>query len=71
MPVPDYPSEGTQIFQTYDEHAPAWAHKIKEQFKFIEHSMVTVNCVKPGRFIGPHIDKFFRKNGKIRYFSRH
>ena len=51
MPVPDYPSEGTQIFQTYDEHAPAWAHKIKEQFKFIEHSMVTVNCVKPGRFI--------------------
>ena len=60
IPVPDYPQEGTQVLQTYDEHAPAWAHKIKDKFKFIDHPMVTVNCVKPGRFIGPHIDKFFR-----------
>mgnify|MGYP006262000957 FL=1 len=22
--------------------------------------MVTVNCIKPGRFTGPHTDKFFR-----------
>ena len=60
LPVPDYPTDGPIVLQTYDEHAPSWAHKIREMFPNVEHSMVTVNCVKPGRFIGPHTDKFFR-----------
>lgn len=60
LPVPDYPQDGPIVLQTYDDHAPAWAHKIKEKFNFVEHAMVTVNCIKPGRFIGPHTDKFFR-----------
>ena len=62
MAIPDYPTDGPIVLQTYDEYAPAYAQKIRELFPQIEHSMVTVNCIKPGRFIGPHIDKFFRLN---------
>jgi hypothetical protein len=60
MAIPDYPTDGPIVLQTYDEHAPSWAHKVKEMFSFVNYSLVTVNCVKPGRFIGPHVDKFFR-----------
>jgi len=60
MPVPDYPQDGPIVLQTYDEFAPRWAHKIKEMFPFVEHPLVTVNCIKPGRFTGPHVDKFYR-----------
>jgi|TARA_R110001606_G_scaffold376007_1_gene534477 hypothetical protein len=59
--VPDYPYDSTFVMQTYDNHAPTWAHHIKEMFaSWIEHSLVTVNCVKPGRCIPPHRDKFYR-----------
>jgi hypothetical protein len=50
MPVPDYPGDGPIVLQTYDDFAPMWAHKIKEMFSFVDYSMVTVNCIKPGRF---------------------
>ena len=60
LPVPDYPLDACTILQTYDDFAPTWAHKVKEMFPFIEHSLVTVNCVKPGHMIPPHRDKFYR-----------
>ena len=60
LPIPDYPFDAAFVHQTFDSFAPDWAHKVKDMFPFIEHSLVTVNCLKPGRFIGPHKDKFFR-----------
>ena len=65
LAVPDYPYGCAQIQQTFDDNAPPWAIKVKEQFEWLDLRTVTVNCVKPGCIIPPHRDGFFRMNQYI------
>lgn len=49
------------VHQSFGDDCPAWAHQIKEMFADkIQHGMVTVNLIKPGFFIPPHKDAFFK-----------
>jgi len=61
VPVPDFPYEAPWVHQSFDQDCPYWAHKIKSMFDdVLEHSTVTINLMKPGRYIPPHKDLFFK-----------
>lgn len=58
---PIYPAGSPTIYQSFDDHCPVWAQNIKSMFADkIKYSTVTINLVKPGSFIPPHKDKFYR-----------
>lgn len=59
IPVPDYPYDGPWVYQMFNTDCPGWAHDIKNMFNnMLSHSTVTINLLKPGRFIPPHRDRF-------------
>ena len=61
VPVPDFPYDGPWVHQSFENDCPLWAHDIKHMFddKMIS-STVTINLIKPGRYIPPHKDLFHR-----------
>jgi hypothetical protein len=61
IPAPEEPQRCAVVYQAFDTYAPQWAHRVKDMFSgILEHSMVTVNLVKPGNFIPPHKDMFIK-----------
>ncbi len=61
VPVPDFPYEGPWVYQTFENDCPLWAHNIKRMFDdLILSPTVTINLLKPGRYIPPHKDLFYR-----------
>lgn len=60
IPIPDYPYDGPWIYQVFDNDCPIWAHEIKHMFDdVLKYQTVTVNMIRPGRFIPPHTDQFY------------
>ena len=61
VPVPDFPYDGPWVYQSFGGDCPTWAHQIKDMFSDkLECSTVAVNLVKPGHYIPPHKDKFYK-----------
>jgi hypothetical protein len=61
IPMPlSYKAGTTTVHQCFDTDCPAWAHKIKDMFPWLQHRLVTVNKLAPGCFIPPHKDMFYR-----------
>jgi hypothetical protein len=58
---PLYPSGAAIVYQLFGDACPTWAHQIKSLFdEKILYSTVTINLLKPGNFIPPHKDMFYR-----------
>ena len=58
---PKEKQESAIVHQSFGSDCPEWAHRIKDMFSNkIEHSMVTINLIKPGFFIPPHKDVFLK-----------
>lgn len=56
---PKYAEGSDVIYQSFGDDCPQWVFKISELFDWVEHKQVTINKIKPGRFIPPHKDKMY------------
>ena len=58
---PNYPKSAALVHQLFGDSCPQWAQQVKQLFdKNILYSTVTINLLKPGNFIPPHKDMFYR-----------
>ena len=61
VPVPDFPYDAPWVYQSFENDCPLWAHDIKRMFAdVLLYPTVTINLLKPGRYIPPHKDMFYR-----------
>ena len=61
VPVPDFPYDSPWVYQSFEDDCPLWAHDIKRMFNdVLSYSTVTINLLKPGNFIPPHRDQFYK-----------
>jgi len=59
--IPSYPNNSAIVYQLFGDACPPWGHHIKSLFdEKILYSTVTINLLKPGNFIPPHKDMFYR-----------
>lgn len=64
---PDEIQQSAIVYQSFENDCPEWAFRIKEMFAdMLECRMVTLNLIKPGYFIPPHRDAFF----KLRQYAK-
>lgn len=59
--IPDFPYDAPWVYQSFEYDCPKWAHDVKRLFdKTIKFPSVAINLIKPGRYIPPHKDLFYR-----------
>ena len=66
VPVPDYPYDAPWVWQVFEDDCPPWVKHTKTLFPWLQHSVVTVNKLMPGRFIAPHQDTLYKLRTKVR-----
>jgi|TARA_B100001105_G_C22370934_1_gene435005 hypothetical protein len=66
VPVPDYPHDAPWVWQVFEDDCPPWVEQTKTLFPWLKYSVVTVNKLMPGCFIGPHNDTLYKLKKKVK-----